>query len=120
MPGSFCVSITSSKDNTAKATVGFAMANAAVASDKDTMVFLSADGVRLSQKGYADGIQEQGFPSLKELIDSFAKAGGKIYVCSTCLKSRGLQENNLVAGATIEGGAKLIEFLSRGAPCISY
>ena len=120
MPGSFCVSITSSKDNTAKATVGFAMANAAVASGKDTMVFLSIDGVRLSQKGYADGIQEREFPPLKELIDAFAKAGGKIYLCSSSFKQRGLAENNLVAGATIVAGSKLIEFLSGGAPCITY
>jgi len=120
MAGSFCVSIPSSKDNAGKATVGFAMANAAVMSGKDTMVFLSVEGVRLSQKGYADGIQEQGFPPLKELIAGFAKAGGKIYVCSVCFKTRGLAENNLVAGATVEEGMKLIEFLGRGAPCISY
>ncbi len=120
MPSRFCVSITSSKDTPGKATVGFAMADAAVASGKDTMVFLSVDGVRLSQKGYVDGVQEQGFPPLKELIEGFAKAGGKIYVCSVCLKSRGLAENNLVAGATVEAGAKLIEFLSGGAPCICY
>lgn len=120
MPGSFCVSITSSKDNADKATIGFAMANAARASDKDTMVFLSVEAVRLSQKGYADGIQAPGFPPLKELIDCFAKTGGKIYACSVCFKTRGLAENNLVAGATVEEGSKLIEFLSRGAPCISY
>jgi uncharacterized protein len=120
MPGSFCVSITSSKDNPAKATVGFAMANAAVASNKDTLVFLSIEGVRLSQRGYADGIHEQEFPPLNELIDNFAKAGGKIYVCSACFKQRALAENNLVKGATIVPGAKLVEFLSVGAPCITY
>lgn len=120
MSDRFCVSITSSKDNTAKATVGFAMANAALAAHKDTMVFLSIDGVCLSQKGYADGIQEQEFPPLKELIDCFAKQGGKIYVCSSCFKQRCLAENNLVNGATIVPGAKLIEFLSGGAPCITY
>jgi len=120
MPGSFCVSITHSKDNTDKATVGFVVANAAVASDKDTMVFLSIEGVRLSQKGYADDIHEQGFAPLKELMDNFAKAGGKIYVCSPCFKKRGLAEDKLVAGATIVGGAKLVEFLSGGAPSVSY
>lgn len=120
MPGSFCVSITSSKDNPDKATIGFAMANSAVTLGKDTMVFLSSDAVRLSQKGYADGIHEQGFPPLKDLIDCFAKAGGKIYVCSVCFTKRGLAENNLVPGATVQGGPKLIEFLSGGAPCISY
>ena len=120
MPGSFCVSLSCSKDNTDKATVGFVVANAAVASDKDTMVFLSIEGVRLSQKGYADDIHESGFAPLKELMDNFAKAGGKIFVCSPCFKKRGLAENNLVPGATIVGGAKLVEFLSNGAPSVSY
>jgi len=120
MSDTFCVSITSSKDDAGKATVGFAMANAALALKKDTMVFLSVDGVRLSQKGYADGIHEQEFPPLNELIDGFAKAGGKIYVCSNCFRQRSLAENKLVEGATIVPGAKLIEFLSTGAPCITY
>ena len=120
MPGSFCVSLSCSKDNTDKATVGFVVANAAVASDKDTMVFLSIEGVRLSQKGYADDIHEPGFAPLKELMDNFAKAGGKIFVCSPCFKKRGLAEDNLVAGAVIVGGAKLVEFLSNGAPSVSY
>ena len=120
MPGSFCVSITHSKDNADKATVGFVVANAAVASDKDTMVFLSIEGVRLSQKGFADSIHETGFAPLKELMDNFAKAGGKIFVCSPCFKKRSLDESNLVAGAVIVGGAKLVEFLSNGAPSVSY
>lgn len=41
----FCVSITQSKDNEDNATVGFVVANAALGSEKETMVFLSADGV---------------------------------------------------------------------------
>ncbi len=77
MPGSVCVSITNSKNDTDKATVGFVVANAAVASDKDTMVFLSTEGVRLALKGYADDIHESGFAPLKELIDNFVNAGGR-------------------------------------------
>ena len=79
------------------------------------MVFLSVEGVRLAQKGYADAIHEEGFAPLKELMDNFAKAGGTIFVCSPCFKKRKLDENNLVAGATIVGGAKLVEFLSDGS-----
>ena len=92
------------------------VANAAVASDKETVVFLSIEGVRLAQKGYADDIHEEGFAPLRDLMDNFAKAGGKIYVCSPCFKKRKLDENNLVAGAAIVGGAKLVEFLSDGSP----
>ena len=57
--GKFCVSITHAKDDTDKATVGFVVANAAVGSDQDTMVFLSTEGARLAVAGYADDIHEE-------------------------------------------------------------
>jgi len=120
MAGKFVVSLTCSKNDTDKATVAFVVANAAVASDKQTVVFLSIEGTRLSQKGYADGIHEEGFAPLNDLMASFVEAGGEIYVCSPCFKKRGLDENNLVDGAKIVGGAKLVEFMSDGAPSISY
>src|SRR5262245_12817020 len=120
MPGKFTVSITHAKDNTDKATVGFVVANAAVASDKETLVFLSIEGVRLSQKGFADSIHEEGFAPLRELIANFTKAGGVIWVCSPCFKKRKLDEAALIPGATIVGGAKLVEFLSAGSPSVSY
>jgi predicted peroxiredoxin len=118
--GKFCVSLSYAKDNPDKATVAFVVANAAAASNQQTLVFLSIEGVRLSQKGYADDIREEGFAPLKDLMENFIKAGGTIYVCSPCFKKRGLNEGNLVAGATIVGGAKLVEFLSDGTPCMSY
>src|SRR5262249_22826062 len=120
MTNKFCVSLTHAKDNTDKATVAFVVANAAVGSGKQTLVFLSVEAVRLSQKGFADAIHEEGFAPLRELMENFAKAGGTMYVCSPCFKKRKLDESNLVAGASVVGGAKLVEFLSDGSPCVSY
>ena len=120
MSAKFCVTLTHAKNDSDKATVAFVVANAAVASNKETMVFLSVEGVRLATPGYADDIAEPGFAPLKDLMANFVKAGGKIFVCSPCFKRRGLDEAKLVAGATIVGGAKLVEFLSDGSPCVSY
>ena len=120
MANKFSVNLTCAKDNTDRATVAFVIANAAVGSGKETLVFLSVEGVRLAQRGYADDIREEGFAPLKELMENFAKAGGTILVCSPCFKKRKLDENNLVAGAVIAGGVKLVEFLSDGSPCVSY
>ena len=120
MPGKFCVSLTHSKDDTDKATVAFVIANAALGSDQETLVFLSTEGVRLAIAGYADDIHEDGFAPLKDLMANFAEAGGTIYVCSPCFKKRGLDENALVPGAKIVGGAKLVEFLAGGSPSVSY
>ncbi len=120
MAGKFVVNLTHAKNDPDKATVAFVVANAAAASDKDTVVFLSIEGVRLSQPGYADDIHEDGFAPLKDLIANFAKAGGKIYVCSPCFKKRKLDENALVGGAVMVGGAKLVEFMGDSCPSISY
>jgi len=116
----FCVSLTQAKNDSDKATVAFVVANAAVASDKEAMVFLSTEGVRLAVQGYADDVHEEGFAPLRELMTNFVKAGGKIWVCSPCFKRRKLDETRLVAGATIVGGAKLVEFTTAGAACVSY
>ena len=59
--GKFCVSLSFAKDNPDKATVGFVVANAAAGSGTETLVFLSIEGVRLAQKGYAEDIREEGF-----------------------------------------------------------
>ncbi len=116
----FCVTLTSAKNDADKATVAFVVANAAAASEQETVMFLSVEAVRLCQQGYADDIAEEGFTPLKDLIANFVKAGGKVWVCSPCFKRRKLDEAKLIPGATIVGGAKLVEFLSQGAPCVSY
>lgn len=120
MPGKFCVTLTCAKDNPDKATVAFVVANAAAASDQETVVFLSVEGVRLAVQGYADDIAEEGFARLKDLMTNFAAAGGKVLVCSPCFKRRRLDETALVPGAVIVGGAKLVEFMAGGCPSISY
>ncbi|MCI0182195.1 MAG: DsrE family protein [Acidibacillus sp.] len=114
------VSITSAKNDTDKATLGFVVANASVASGQETVVFLSTEGVYLAQQGYADDIHEEGFAPLIDLLTNFREAGGTLWVCSPCAKKRNLVEKDLVSGAVIVGGASLIEYLAQGAACISY
>ena len=114
------VSITNAKNDPDRATVGFVIANASVASEVETVVFLSTDGVYLSQKGYADEIHEAGFAPLKQLMDDFVEANGIIWICSPCFKKRGLDETKLVAGGLIVGGAKTVEFLTTGGSSITY
>lgn len=114
------VSITNAGNDPDRATVGFVVANAAVASGQETVVFLSVEGVRLGVKGYADDIHEEGFAPLGELLSQFTDAGGTIWICSPCFKKRGLNADEIVPGSTIVGGATLVEFLSQGAACITY
>lgn len=121
MSKTFCVSITHTHDNTDKATLGFVVANAALGSEKDTMVFLSADGVWAAVAGEAEKVAVgEPFLPLNELIQKYVTGGGKIYVCTPCMKKRGITEDRLITGAQPAGGAALVEWLSSGSPCVSY
>lgn len=102
MPGRFVVNCTVAKDNPDKATVAFVLANAALASGKEALVFLSIEGVRLSQRGYADAIHEEGFQPLRDLMAGFTA------------------EAALVKGVAVVGGPTLVEFMADGAPSLSF
>lgn len=121
MSNKFVVSITHTHSDTDKCTVGFVIANAALGSDKETIAFLSTDGVWAAVKGEAEKINEgEPFAPLKELVDKFVENGGRIMTCAPCLKKRNISEDQLLEGTEIVGGATLVELLSEGAPCVGY
>lgn len=121
MSNTFCVTITHCKTDPDKATLGFVVANAAQGSEKKTMVFLSTDGVWCGIPEEIDKVDEGApFAPLKDLVDKFIQAGGKIYVCTPCMKKRGIKEQDLIEGATPAGGAALVEWLSNGSPSVAY
>lgn len=118
--GKFAVVLNHSHNNPSLATTGMVVANAAVASGLDTMVFMSDEGARVAMKDEVTKINEAGFSSMEELVTNFIEAGGKVWACSPCVKRRGFTEEDLIEGATIVGGAKLVEFLADGTPSVSY
>lgn len=121
MAGKFCVTIASSRENHDRVTLGFVVANAALGSDKETLIFLSADGVWAAVKGEAEQVSIGApFAPLKELVDKFVAGGGKLLVCTPCMKKRGIEPDALVTGAAPAGGAALVEWLSQDPSCVGY
>jgi len=121
MSNRFCVTITHCRQDADKATVGFVVANAALGSDKETLVFLSTDGVWAAVEGELEKVDVGGpFAPLEDLVGKFVAGGGRILVCAPCLKLRGIEETRLVEGASPAGGAALVEFLQGGTPCVGY
>jgi uncharacterized protein len=110
----FCVNLTTGPENVDKATVAFVVANAALASGKEVMVFLTIEAVRFGFVGGADGMHAEGFAALGELVATFGNGGGKILTCTPCAKVRGLDTNPLVPGGVLGGGAGLVEFMTSG------
>ncbi|MHB1033768.1 MAG: DsrE family protein [Pirellulales bacterium] len=120
MAEKFAVMLTHAKDDPDKASVALVVARTATASGKETLIFLTSEGVRLGQRGYAEGIHEPGFSPLAGELAAFIAGGGKVYLCKTCVLARGMDEGNLIAGVAVVGSATFVEFLSGGTPCVSF
>ena len=100
-----------------KASMPFVMACAALAMEIKATVGLQGNGVHLAREGYADNILPGGgFPHIKELLETFMELGGKLLVCSPCIKSRNIEESDLIDGVGITAaGALNIEAMESGA-----
>ncbi|MDJ0766642.1 MAG: DsrE family protein [Myxococcota bacterium] len=121
MGNKFCVTLKHCRTDGDKATLAFVVANAALGSDKDTLMFLMSDGVWAAVKGEAEKVVEgEPFAPLKELVDKFINGGGKMYVCAPCIKKRGITEEQLIEGAEPAGGAALVAWLSDDPACVDF
>ncbi len=73
-----------------------------------------------SLKGYADGLQAEGFDPLSKIQREFIDAGGQVWVCGACAKPRKITDADLVPGAKIVGATKAVEALVGGAHSLSF
>lgn len=118
--GQVMIHNTHGKDNVERASLAFVAANTALTSGQEATVLLTIEGVRVATKGYAEGLQANGFAPLSELINQFVNSDGRLWVCGACAKPRGISEVDLIEGAKIVGAATAIEALVKGAQTLSW
>lgn len=99
-------------DDPERATLPFVMGNGALAMDVEAVVILQGSGVVLAKKGCYEHVFAAGLPVLKELVDTFVQLGGKVLVCTPCIKERRITEDMLIESAEpIAAGRAVIEVL---------
>jgi predicted peroxiredoxin len=111
---------THGKDDVERASLTFVVGNTALSSGQEATVLLTIEGVWVATKGYADGLQANGFEPLAGLMQKFVQNGGRLWVCGSCTKPRNIGEGNLVEGAQIIGAAAAVEALVNGAQTLSF
>lgn len=108
------------KENPEMATLPFVLANAALTMDVQAVIVLQGEAVWLSTPNGADGIQAPELPILKELVNSFIANGGKMLVCTPCLKANKIPVDSLRPEVETVAAARVtLEMLSARAT-ISY
>jgi len=89
------------------------LANAALSSDKDALIWLTLDGVNLAKKGRADEVVPESFSPVKELLDTFIENGGRIGICPPCAATHDLTDENKMEHAEWMGGVALLDETQR-------
>ncbi|MGZ5353175.1 MAG: DsrE family protein [Actinomycetota bacterium] len=112
--------VTRGPDEPELATIPFVMGCAALASEVDAVLGFQGEGVRLAHEGIADKVEAPGFPPLAELLDTFRELGGKLLVCSPCMKSREIPAEALVEGAEIVAAARFVAELTSATNSLVY
>ncbi|MGB7970883.1 MAG: DsrE family protein [Candidatus Deferrimicrobiaceae bacterium] len=103
-----------------RASLPFVVANAALAMDVQVTVILQGYAVTLVQKGVNEHIFAGGLPPLKELMDNYFGQGGKILVCTPCIKERKIGEELLIEGAKAIAAARVVQECLEAKATLNY
>lgn len=95
------------------------LANSALASGADVLLWLSVDGAKLARKGAADDLRPKSFPSVSELLKIFAENGGRIGVCPPCGKTHGVTDENMVENGEWMGAVGVLD-AAQGRQAFSF
>jgi predicted peroxiredoxin len=119
--GKAVVSLSTGLEDSEKVTVALLVAVGAAESGRPTLMFLAKEGVRVAVDGVAVGTSCEGCPSIPELLDRYAAAGGTMLVCPLCFNAKKLAADTLVKNATLGGTVPMWQWIGdEGATTFSY
>jgi predicted peroxiredoxin len=107
-------------ENPEKATLPFVLATAAQTTDVEVVMILQSEAVVLAKKGEADRVKAHGLMPLKDLMDSYIEMGGKLLLCSPCLKTRNIAKEELVEGTEIIAAGTVVTEVLSAKSVITY
>jgi predicted peroxiredoxin len=119
--GKAVVSLSTGLEDSEKVTVALLVAVGAAESGRPTLMFLAKEGVRVAVDGVAVGTACEGCPSIPELLERYAAAGGTMLVCPLCFNSKKLDADTLVKNASLGGTVPMWQWIGdEGATTFSY
>jgi predicted peroxiredoxin len=102
-------------DNPNRATRALFFAMIAQKEGKDTKVFLLDEGVYIAKKGIIENVQAATGDKADDHMAYLQEFGVPILVCTPCAVSRGISAEDLIEGAQMATGDKLISMACESA-----
>lgn len=113
------VSLTTGLEDPEKVTVALLVAVGAAETGRETLMFLTKEGVRLATPGVALGVACSGCPSLESLVERYRAAGGRYLVCPICFDAKQLDHERLIDGAELGGTIPMWTWIGAD-PAVSF
>ena len=111
--------VTHGGEDPERASLPFVLANAAQVMDVEAVVALQGAAVMLAKGDCMKHVFAAGLPPLKELVSNYIAAGGRLLVCTPCIRERQIDESDLMEGAIPVAAAALTsEILSATATLV--
>jgi predicted peroxiredoxin len=107
MSNKAAISLATGLEDGERVTVALLVAVGAAESGRPTLMFLTKEAVRLATDGFAVGTACDGCPDIPSLLKRLEAAGGELLVCPICFNARRLDQETLVANATLGGTVQL-------------
>ena len=99
------ISLTTGLDNAENVTVAFLVAVGAVETGRETTLFSTEEAVSLAVPGLASATASAGCPDLESLLERYAAAGGRSFVCPICFGARGLDPDAVLEEGRFRRGS---------------
>ncbi len=103
-----------------RSSVAFTIANGGLTAGLDVAIFLTSSAVDIVRKRAIDLTRVQPLDSLQSLVDDFISRSGELWACTPCVKARGYEQEDLIAGTTITGASPMHERIKAGARTLSF
>ena len=120
MPEKVLVNLATGMEDGERVLVAFLVATAAVAQEKQVVVWATKDAVRLGLPGEMHGVVCNDCPPLERLLEQFTDGGGELWLCPICLNARDLQDAEKIANVKVVGATPMWEWAGGDTTVFSY
>ncbi|MDH3326455.1 MAG: DsrE family protein [Gammaproteobacteria bacterium] len=115
----YLFTLTAFTDDSDRMATPLVLANSALASGADVVLWLTMGGVELAKQGATKKLTPKSFAPVQDLLESFIESGGHLGVCPPCGKTHGLTDENMLEEASWMGAVAMLE-ASTGRQTFSF